>query len=63
MVTSAAESAPVWEEAARAPAAVRRSGGGGGPTSGRVVRYRVALGTLEVDAGEQGPARIGTTGN
>lgn len=46
-----------------APASVRRIGEGGGTTSGRVLRYRLDLGTLEVDAGEQGPARIRTTGD
>jgi len=47
----------------KAPAAVRRVGEGGGTTTGRVLRYRLDLGTLEVDAGEQGPARIRTTGD
>jgi hypothetical protein len=27
-----------------------------------VLRYQLELGTLEVDSGEQGPARIRTTG-
>jgi hypothetical protein len=44
------------------PAAVRRIGGGGGTTTGRVLRYHLDLGTLEVDAGELGPARIRTAG-
>lgn len=46
-----------------APAAVRRIGEGGGTTTGRVLRYRLDLGTLEVDSGEQGPARIRTAGD
>jgi lipopolysaccharide transport protein LptA len=44
------------------PAAVRRIGEQGGTTTGRVLRYRLDLGTLEVDAGEPGPARIRTNG-
>jgi lipopolysaccharide transport protein LptA len=44
------------------PAAVRRISESGGTTKGRVLRYRVDTGTLEVDAGEQGPARIRTGG-
>ena len=42
------------------PATVRRIGESGGTTKGRVLRYRVDTGTLEVDSGEQGPARIRT---
>jgi len=44
------------------PASVRRIGESGGTTKGRVLRYRVDTGTLEVDAGDQGPARIRTGG-
>ncbi len=44
------------------PATVRQIGEGGGTTSGRVLRYRVDLGTLEVDSGEQGPGTIKTDG-
>ena len=40
------------------PATVRRLGNEGGATSGRVLRYRLDTGTLEVESGEQGPARI-----
>jgi lipopolysaccharide transport protein LptA len=40
------------------PATVRRLGPRGGTTSGRVLRYRLDTGTLEVESGEQAPARI-----
>lgn len=43
----------------QAPATVRRISEGGGTTSGRVLRYRLDLGTLEV-SGERGDARIRT---
>jgi lipopolysaccharide transport protein LptA len=42
----------------QSPAAVRRIGEGGGTTTGRVLRYRVDTGTLDVDSGEQGPGTI-----
>lgn len=42
------------------PATVRRVSGGA-TTSGRVLLYRLDLGTLEVDSGEQGPASIRTS--
>jgi lipopolysaccharide transport protein LptA len=45
-----------------APAEVRRMGEQGGSTAGRVLRYQLDSGTLEVDSGEQGPSRIRTTG-
>ena len=44
------------------PASVRRIGEGGGTTTGRVLRYRMDLGTLEVDSGGKAPARIRTSG-
>ncbi len=43
-----------------APAAVERRGQGGGTTTGRVLAYRLDLGTLHVDSGGQGPASIRT---
>lgn len=45
-----------------APAAVRNLGERGGTTTGRVLRYRLDLGTLEVDAGGQGTGKIKTGG-
>ncbi len=42
----------------RTPASVRRIGEGGGTTTGRVLRYRLDNGTLEVESGEQGSGRI-----
>jgi lipopolysaccharide transport protein LptA len=45
-----------------APAEVRRMGGQEGTTTGRVLRYQLDSGALEVDSGEQGPARIRTAG-
>jgi hypothetical protein len=42
----------------RVPASVRRIGQGGGTTTGRVLRYRLDTGTLDVESGEQGPGRI-----
>ena len=38
----------------------RRLGSAGGTTLGRVLRYRLETGTLEVESGEQGPAQIVT---
>jgi hypothetical protein len=46
----------------RSPAAVRRIGEGGGTTTGRVLRYRLDSGSLEVESGEQGSARVRTGG-
>jgi lipopolysaccharide transport protein LptA len=46
----------------KAPAAVRRMGEQEGTTTGRVLRYQLDTGTLEVDSGDQGPAIIRTTG-
>ncbi len=46
----------------RAPASVRRLGEGGETTLGRVLSYRLDQGTLEVESGDQGPARIRTSG-
>jgi lipopolysaccharide export system protein LptA len=43
-----------------APAAVRRMGDQEGTTTGRVLLYKLDSGTLEVDSGDQGPARIRT---
>jgi lipopolysaccharide transport protein LptA len=40
------------------PAAIRRSGEDGGTTTGRVLRYRLDLGSLEVESGERDRARI-----
>ena len=40
------------------PANVRRLGAQGASTSGRVLRYQLDAGTLEVESGEQAPARI-----
>ncbi len=44
------------------PATVRRSGPQGGTTTGRVLRYRLDLGTIEVESGERNRARIRTSG-
>jgi len=41
----------VWLHGDKAPASVRRIGAGGGTTSGRVVLYRLASGTINVEAG------------
>jgi len=41
-----------------APATVRRLGGPAATTTGRVLRYRLDLGTLEVEPGPRSPARI-----
>lgn len=46
----------------QAPASVERRGRGGGTTTGRMLAYRLDLGTLEVDSGGQGPASIRTVG-
>jgi lipopolysaccharide transport protein LptA len=46
----------------RAPATVERRGRGGGSTTGRRLAYRLDLGTLVVDSGEQSPASIRTSG-
>lgn len=40
------------------PATMRRSGENGGTTTGRVLRYRLDLGTLEVESGERDRAKI-----
>ena len=56
------DEATIWLYGDESPATVRRIGEGGGTTSGRVLRYHLELGTLEVDSGEQGPARIRTKG-
>jgi lipopolysaccharide transport protein LptA len=45
------------------PAAVRRMGEAEGTTTGRVLRYHLDSGALEVDSSEQGPARISTSGD
>jgi lipopolysaccharide transport protein LptA len=45
-----------------APATVRRAGAQGGTTTGRVLRYRLDLGTIEVESGDRNRARIRTTG-
>ncbi len=45
-----------------APATVRRTGAQGGTTTGRVLRYRLDLGTIEVESGDRNRARIRTTG-
>lgn len=42
----------------QAPASVRRIGAGGGTTTGRVLRYRLDSGTLEVESGDPGHGRI-----
>ncbi|MCP3979986.1 MAG: hypothetical protein GY716_11835 [bacterium] len=44
------------------PASVRRMGPAGGTTTGRVLRYQMENGTLEVESSEQGPARIRSEG-
>jgi lipopolysaccharide transport protein LptA len=44
------------------PATVRRAGAQGGTTTGRVLRYRLDLGTIEVESGERNRARIRTPG-
>jgi len=46
----------------QSPATVARGGRGGGTTAGRVLAYRLDLGTLEVDSGDQGSASIRTHG-
>jgi lipopolysaccharide transport protein LptA len=40
------------------PASVRRLGTQGATTTGRVLRYQLDVGTLEVESGEQAPASI-----
>jgi lipopolysaccharide export system protein LptA len=40
------------------PATMRRNGPNGGTTTGRVLRYRVDLGTLEVESGERDRAKV-----
>lgn len=45
------------------PATVRRNGEGGATTSGRVLRYRMDLGRIEVESGERDRARIRTSGS
>ena len=52
----------VWLFGDDAPATMRRVGEAQGTTSGQVLRYRLDVGTLEVDSGEAGPATI-RTGN
>jgi lipopolysaccharide export system protein LptA len=52
----------VWLYGDSSPATVRRSGDSAGTTTGRVLRYQLDSGALEVDSGEQGPARILTSG-
>ncbi len=44
------------------PAMVRRAGAQGGTTTGRVLRYRLDLGTIEVESGDRDRARIRTSG-
>ena len=44
------------------PATVRRAGAQGGTTTGRVLRYRLDLGTIEVESGDRNRARIRTPG-
>jgi lipopolysaccharide transport protein LptA len=51
----------IWMIGDAAPATVRRIGGDGGTTSGRVLRYSLALGTLEVDSDARDSGRIRTT--
>lgn len=51
-----------WLYGDTTPATVRRPGAKGGTTSGRVLRYGLETGELEVDSGEQGPGRIRTGG-
>ena len=46
----------------QSPAIVRLTGKGGGTTTGRVLAYRLDLGTLDVDSGGQGAASIRTSG-
>jgi len=53
----------IWMIGDTAPATVRRIGGDGGTTSGRVLRYSLALGTLEVDSAARDSGRIRTTGD
>ncbi len=45
------------------PAAVRRMGEAEGTTTGRVLRYHLDSGALEVDSAEHAPARISTSGD
>lgn len=54
-------SATVWLMGDNSPATVRRVGTDHGTTSGRVLRYQLDSGTLEVDSGASGPARIRTS--
>ncbi len=46
-----------------APATLRRVGREGGTTSGRVLRYRLDAGTIEVESGDRDRARIRSAGN
>jgi lipopolysaccharide transport protein LptA len=45
-----------------APATIRRTGAQGGTTTGRVLRYRLDVGTIEVESGDRNRARIRTSG-
>jgi lipopolysaccharide transport protein LptA len=47
----------------RTPASVWREGEGGGTTTGRVLRYRMDTGALEVQSGDRDRARIRTSGD
>jgi lipopolysaccharide transport protein LptA len=52
----------IWLIGENAPASVHQAGEEQGTTTGRVLRYQLELGTLEVDSGEGGPATIRTIG-
>jgi lipopolysaccharide export system protein LptA len=52
----------VWLFGDESPATVRRTGPQGGTTTGRVLRYRLDLGTIEVESGDRDRARIRTSG-
>ena len=52
----------IWLFGDESPATVRRTGPQGGTTTGRVLRYRLDLGTIEVESGDRDRARIRTSG-
>ena len=47
----------------RAPATVRRAAAGGGNASGRVLVYRLDVGSIQIESGDQDSVRIITSGD
>jgi lipopolysaccharide transport protein LptA len=52
----------VWLYGDEQAATIRRTGPQGGTTTGRVLRYRLDTGTIEVESGDRDRARIRTSG-